>query len=135
MFQKLALGSGKYTSAINTAWSFSFCIEMSRANACGWLGWDDGGKSVNGSPCFWLLSIKGTKLSASSIIALLTLKAGKSLLYTNMSIYKPNVDSLLSNAQTVLQKIILPYVLSYICKLDTNLACGKKQCKDDDCKD
>jgi hypothetical protein len=63
------------------------------------------------------------------------LKAGKSLLYTNMSIYKPNVDSLLSNAQTVLQKIILPYVLSYICKLDTNLACGKKQCKDDDCKD
>ncbi len=33
------------------------------------------------------------------------------------------------------RKIILPYVLSYRCKLDTNLACGKKQCKDDDYKE
>ncbi len=108
-------GLSKYTSAINTAWSFSFCIEMSRANACGWLGWDDGGKFVNGSPCFWPLSIKGTKLSASSVIALLTLKAGKSLLYTNMSIYKPNVDLLLSNTWTMLEKSYYPmYYPTYV---------------------
>ncbi len=33
------------------------------------------------------------------------------------------------------RKIILHCVLSCICKLDTNLACGRKECKDDDCKD
>ncbi len=55
---------------------------MRRATACGWSGWDDGGKSVSGRPLFWPLSIKGTKLSASSVIALLTLQGGKSLLGT-----------------------------------------------------
>jgi hypothetical protein len=43
------------------------------------------------------------------------LKAGKSLLYTNMSIYKPNVDLLLSNTWTMLEKSYYPmYYPTYV---------------------